>query len=273
METLKCQYKVDKNENYLRIIGEDFYKYNQLKYIVICKNKVYKYKQLIPIKDLKDDKFIIKIMFIENNDNNACMFKDCISLLTINKVKNNNKKNYHMNNLKIIKYNNYLEYFGKNYELSLVYEEFEEKVISKSTKDDFTSKDKKYSNDNSLSMYNSEEFSEIPKISEEDEKLTIQSFKCWKNKIIFRKNQNTNLSEIFYNCISLISLPDISNWNTENVEEMEYMFFNCIKLISLPDISKWKTDNVIDMSYIFCNCIKKYHYLIYQNGKLIMLLI
>ena len=59
---------------------------------------------------------------------------------------------------------------------------------------------------------------------------------------------------IFYNCSSLISLPDISNWNTNNVIDMSYIFYNCSSLISLPDISKWNTNNVIDMSYIFYNC-------------------
>ena len=52
----------------------------------------------------------------------------------------------------------------------------------------------------------------------------------------------TNMDSIFYNCFSLISLPDISNWDTSNV-------------ISLPDISKWDTSNVIDMGSMFCCCL------------------
>ena len=43
----------------------------------------------------------------------------------------------------------------------------------------------------------------------------------------------------FEDCHSLISLPDISKWNTSNVESMNRLFKNCFSLISLPDISKW----------------------------------
>ncbi len=64
----------------------------------------------------------------------------------------------------------------------------------------------------------------------------------------------TDMSYMFYNCSSLISLPDISNWNTENVENMSYMFNGCSALISLPDISRWCTKNVEDMKNMFDGC-------------------
>ena len=46
------------------------------------------------------------------------------------------------------------------------------------------------------------------------------------------------MSEIFNKCISLISLPDISKWNTQNVVNMIGMFYGCYSLIPIPDISK-----------------------------------
>ena len=64
----------------------------------------------------------------------------------------------------------------------------------------------------------------------------------------------TNMSYMFYECSSLKSLPDISNWNTSNVIDMSYMFCNCSSLNSLPDISNWNTSNVTNMSDMFCNC-------------------
>jgi len=67
-------------------------------------------------------------------------------------------------------------------------------------------------------------------------------------------NNVFNMSDMFYNCNSLISLPDISKWNTNNATNMSYMFYNCSSLISLPDISKWNTSNVIGMSWMFYNC-------------------
>ena len=63
-----------------------------------------------------------------------------------------------------------------------------------------------------------------------------------------------NMSYMFYNCIALKSLPDISKWNTANVTNMSYMFYNCMALKSLPDISKWNTANVTNMSHIITRC-------------------
>ena len=62
------------------------------------------------------------------------------------------------------------------------------------------------------------------------------------------------MSYLFYCCKSLISLPDISNWNTNNVKYMSGMFDECKSLNSLPDISKWNTNNVTNMSKMFYKC-------------------
>ena len=48
---------------------------------------------------------------------------------------------------------------------------------------------------------------------------------------------------MFFNCTSLLSLPDISNWNISKVSNMKFMFYKCISLISLPDISNWNITN------------------------------
>ena len=64
----------------------------------------------------------------------------------------------------------------------------------------------------------------------------------------------TNMSYIFNKCESLVSLPDISKWNTQNVTDMRNLFSECKSLSSLGDISKWNTQNVTDMSYMFYRC-------------------
>ena len=63
---------------------------------------------------------------------------------------------------------------------------------------------------------------------------------------------------MFSGCNSLISLPDISNWNFSRVNSICHMFYECKSLISLPDLSKWNISNVEDMSNMFygCNSIK-----------------
>ena len=65
-----------------------------------------------------------------------------------------------------------------------------------------------------------------------------------------------DMSYMFSNCKSLLSLPNISKWkiNNDNLISTSHIFNNCNSLLSLPDISEWKTNNIIDMSYIFFNC-------------------
>ena len=65
----------------------------------------------------------------------------------------------------------------------------------------------------------------------------------------------TDMSYMFSKCCSLISLPDISEWDTSSVTNMKYMFDNCEGLTTLPNISKWDISNVTDMSYMFNYCI------------------
>jgi len=52
---------------------------------------------------------------------------------------------------------------------------------------------------------------------------------------------------LFYNCESLSSLPNMSQWNTNNVTKMNKLFSGCKSLSSLPDISKWNTNKVYNM--------------------------
>ena len=63
-----------------------------------------------------------------------------------------------------------------------------------------------------------------------------------------------DISELFYGCSSLTELPDISNWDTSKVTDISNIFRKCTRLESLPNISKWNTNKVLDMSYIFHEC-------------------
>ena len=40
------------------------------------------------------------------------------------------------------------------------------------------------------------------------------------------------MRSLFYNCSSLVQL-DLSNFNTDNVDNMDYMFYNCSSLREL----------------------------------------
>ena len=62
------------------------------------------------------------------------------------------------------------------------------------------------------------------------------------------------MTEIFGECYSLTTLPDISKWNTPNVTNMFGMFYKCSLLKSLPDISVWNVSNLENLSFMFAEC-------------------
>ena len=62
------------------------------------------------------------------------------------------------------------------------------------------------------------------------EKYNVKGYNN-KIKIILKGIDNiTNMSYMFYECSSLLSLPDISNWDTNSVTDMCYMFYECSSL-------------------------------------------
>ena len=63
-----------------------------------------------------------------------------------------------------------------------------------------------------------------------------------------------DMSYLFYGCSSLISLPDISNWNTKNINHLKSIFENCSLLTYIPNISKWKLNNKVKVNNIFKGC-------------------
>ena len=67
------------------------------------------------------------------------------------------------------------------------------------------------------------------------------------------------MKSIFQDCESLKYLPDISKWNTNNVNNMSSMFKNCSSLLDLPNISKWNINSLRKKNDMFSGCpIKKY---------------
>lgn len=52
----------------------------------------------------------------------------------------------------------------------------------------------------------------------------------------------------------LLEIPDISNWNTKNLQYMSLLFYMNKKLVKLPDKSKWNTGNVKALVCVFGDC-------------------
>ncbi len=82
----------------------------------------------------------------------------------------------------------------------------------------------------------------------------------------------SNVEDLSYILSEIKSnLPDISKWNTKNVKTIEGLFYKCYSIKSLLDISRWDTLNVENMNDIFAWCESLKSLLIYLNGILQML--
>ena len=57
---------------------------------------------------------------------------------------------------------------------------------------------------------------------------------------------------MFWGCSSLINI-DLSNFNTNNVTDMDYMFANCSSLTYI-DLSNFNTNNATSMRGMFSRC-------------------
>ena len=67
-------------------------------------------------------------------------------------------------------------------------------------------------------------------------------------------NNITNMSYMFYNCESLIELPRMILVNFPKVTNIDYMFYNCKALIKFPDVNNLKLDKKTTSTNIFNNC-------------------
>ena len=69
----------------------------------------------------------------------------------------------------------------------------------------------------------------------------------------FASYRPTSTNRWFYGCTKMTEITGMGNLNTENVTDMSAMFYNCSSLISL-DVSNFETSKVTDMQFMFSGC-------------------
>ena len=226
------KYKEILDDNQLRILGKEFVKNNRNKGKLVINNKKCELKEFMEINDIKNNNELkIGIVFSKNIYNRSDMFNKCVSLL-------------------------------KFYSFNDNYNHIEEEVYEYLVEEDENLIDN-YNSDNDIndvhSLYNNlKDNKKIinSQISEQKNKYSNCSIiSDWNNNLINSQDIIYVLTGLFYDCSSLISLPDISKWNINNVTNINNMFHNCLSLISLPDISKWNVNNVTDINDVFRNCL------------------
>jgi surface protein len=215
-----------------RVLGKEFVRNNKNKGKFIIKNKKYDLIEFIDTTNIEEDEIKIKLVLKDNIYDKSCMFKDCESLIkfSINTDVNNN--------------------FERITELS------EDKFIDIEFND-------YYMDDNQINLdsffcgcdfFDEDPSFNITETIEVSSKLSSTSSFTVKN--ITEGDEKINLRYMFFNCLSLISLPsEISTRNTKDIIDISGIFKNCILLKSLPDLFKWNTESVMDMNSIFHNCI------------------
>ena len=266
-------YKIDDKK--VKIFGSEFVKNNKKNCEIIYEDKEYELNEYFNIPNNIKDELKIKLRGINDIINMSCIFYECSSLLSIPDISKWNTSN-------II---NMSYLFGKcekienipdisNWNTSNV--KYMQGIFMgcKSLKllPDISKWDTSnvilmggiFTNLSSLSPISFEEFMKYLLERKGKELIFGGMFSECRSLIslpdISKWNTN-NVINMFCmfggkrsGCSSLISLPDISKWNTNNVTNMDGMFYNCSSLISLPDISKWNTNNVTDMINMFYNC-------------------
>ena len=196
-------YKINKNENYLKLLGRNFVKRNKGSGHFIYKNKKIQLIEKIKKEKIKGKNLKIYLIFYSIIYHKQCMFKDCVNLLEFSIL--NEKDN--------IEYSPILNLF-----------EAEDNYI-----DLFDYIDENKDDENTL-------------VQTLDH---IDDFPDYSN--IISKEKNTKSSTIMKIYNNLKPIPN----NTKDAYYLNEMFYNCSSLISLPDISKWNLDNIFDMSLLF----------------------
>ena len=212
-----------------KIFGADFVKENKNECKIIYNTKEYELKEYIEDidKNYEHNKSIKIILIINVNITKLNrMLYDCkylISIRFISKLENNNINE------------SFSDYNSNN---------SSEKAIDSNR------------SENSKSFYN--DTSEPSAISlKSNNSISIndslnKEYILLSNKIFCNI---TNMDSMFYGCSFLISLPDLSKFDTKNVTNMSSMFSKCSSLITLPDISEWNTSSVLIWAIYLMNVL------------------
>ena len=226
-ELSKTPYKTDKKVEKIKIFGETFVKNNKDKCIIIYKNNIFPLSEYFPIKLLdtinEDGLEIVLREFVEINDKNF-MFHNYTLLEGFPKFKDHKE---------------FLQYLLKD-ETYIYFED------SKTYKRIYLD-----GNENNIEKEMIIEKGKDPYSIIGCASLSL-SFLSDKGRLYIPCPNS--MSFTFSHCSSLVSLPDISYWNMNNVYTISSLFDGCLSLSILPDLSKWEPITCELMSSVFRGC-------------------
>ena len=234
-------YKINKNDNSIKIFDSEFVNNNKKICKISCEGKEYDLHEKFNLKSFNKTKDIleIKLKGIINITNVSCMFYGCSSLLSLSGISKWNTSNI-----------TDMHYMFCGCTLISTLPD-----MSKWNTSNVTDMHWMFGRCSSLSY--------LPDISKWNTSNVLDmnwmfcgcsSLSCLPDISKWDTTSVTDMHYMFCGCTALTYLPDISKWNIINVTDMSCMFYECSSLSFLPDISKWNTINVINMSWMFCEC-------------------
>ena len=222
MEVVKyiMEYKIEDKSKNLRILGDIFVENNKNKGVLVINNKKFPLISIISINDLKKNK--IQIILSKNFNNRAGMFKNCESLESLSQIIDDNK---------------------------IIEEDLESNECINENNNNFS----KNTTDN----------------IEDSDRSGIFNMS---NESTFLEN-NFSTIENPTQIESLTFTSDFLDLKFNAYTDMSYMFYNCVSLKALSDISEYINNSVINI--IICFLIVNHYniYRIYLNGILKKLMI
>ena len=219
-EIYKMTYKIGKKDKKIKILGEKFVSRNKYKCHLIYRNKKLPLQKEISVKEIKNYEIKLKIVGLNAISDLSNLFQGCSALLYFEKSSTQ-----------------------KNYYKSLKESDEEQDIIEEN--DIF--------NYNETNNENSEEIKN--KINLDNQYEQSQKIDSTEKIILTMTTINENISFLFSDIDEAIGLLDkqlkkISK-NELKIVDMSNMFFQCLSLKSIPDLSKINTENVIDISNMF----------------------
>ena len=209
---------------------------------------------------------IIKINFIDEETNEKVTEEEESKFNKLIRIIIHDYKNYpnfsHIFNIKnILHLFNLNKCEGKN---DNNIKEFDNKYLQSKGKDEIIIK---YINNNSTIKIFNEEFvkknkdkvhleingkmCELISQYKPESSENILTIKLIVNEDIFE----IDMSEMFANCINLISINGIGKWKKTKIINQYKMFYNCTSLLPIMDINDWKISTDVDNYLMFYNCI------------------
>ena len=220
VDEITIVYKVDKNENIIKIFGSDFVKNNQDNCKIIYNSKEYDLQEEFEIKDKNKENLEIKLKGILNITNMKSIFSGCTSLILLPDFSKWDTTNV----------TNMSHIFNKCTSLTSIPDISEWNTNNVTSMCGMFCRCTSIENLPDISNWNTSKVTDMCGMFRECTSLSsLPDISKWNTSKV------KDMNAMFYKCSSLTVLPDISKWNINKVKDMYSMFGECNEFLNIPN--------------------------------------